>query len=218
MSKDSIIFRDLGLCDYETTYKAMRDFTLRRDTETPDEIWLLEHPRVFTSGLSAKPCDLLNTGDIPVVAIDRGGQVTYHGPGQLIAYILVDLHRHKLSVKKLVSKIEQSTIDLLMSYDIAAQRRDNAPGVYTANQKIASLGLRIKKGRSYHGLSINVNMDLTPFERIVPCGLRDITMTQLSEFVPNIDINSLKPLLVEHLSHQLGYNPETLTLYTTQQN
>ncbi len=218
MSKDSIIFRDLGLCDYATTYNAMRNFTLSRDTKTPDEVWLLEHPSVFTSGLSAKPCDLINTGDIPVVAIDRGGQVTYHGPGQLIAYILIDLHRHKLSVRKLVSKIEQSTIALLMSYGIAAQRRDNAPGVYIAKQKIASLGLRIKKGCSYHGLSINVNMDLTPFERIIPCGLHDISMTQLSDFVPNIDINTLKPLLIEHLTHQLGYNPETLMHGTTQQN
>jgi len=211
MPNDTLIFRDLGLCDYEDTYQAMQRFTLNRDTHTPDEIWLLEHPGIFTTGLSTDTLDLVNTGDIPVVAIDRGGQVTYHGPGQLIAYVLIDLPRHKLGVRELVTKIEQTTINLLMDYGVEAQRRDNAPGVYVANNKIASLGLRIKKGRSYHGLSININMDLQPFNRIVPCGLQGITMTQLSYFSPNIQLNAVKPQLIKHLIQQLGYNPQTVT-------
>jgi lipoyl(octanoyl) transferase len=210
----TLIIRDLGLCDYETTYQAMKDFTLGRDEQTPDEIWLLEHPPVFTQGLTSKEKDLLNTGDIPVVAIDRGGQVTYHGPGQVIAYVLIDLPRRNLGVKNLVSRLEQTIIDLIAHYGVSAQRRENAPGVYVNGAKIASLGLRVKKGRSYHGLSLNVAMELEPFARIVPCGLQGIEMTQLCNFVPDISIQSVKQQLITHLLRQLGYNSAS-TFYET---
>lgn len=202
----SLIIRDLGLCDYTSTLEAMQNFTLSRNEQTADELWLLEHPAVFTTGLTAKDHDLLNPGDIPVIKIDRGGQVTYHGPGQIILYTLIDLARNKLGVKALVAKLEQSIIDLLAEYDINAQRRDNAPGVYVDNQKIASLGLRVKKGRCYHGLSLNTNMNLEPFQRIIPCGLPDITVTQLRNFYNSVDIQYVKQQLTRHVCQHLGYN------------
>lgn len=210
MTDSQLIIRDLGLCDYPSTYQAMQRFTLARNEQTPDEIWLLEHPAVFTTGLTTKQEDLLNPAEIPVVAIDRGGQVTYHGPGQLIAYTMIDLPRHKLGVKALVNKLEQSIIDLLGEYDVTALRRDNAPGVYVHGNKIASLGLRVKKGCSYHGLSLNINMDLAPFQRIVPCGLHGIAMTQLGNFAPTATVQTVKRPLIEQLCAHLGYNPASI--------
>lgn len=202
----NLIIRDLGLCPYQDTLQAMQHFTLTRDKSTPDELWILEHPPVFTAGLTSKEADLLNPGDIPVVKIDRGGQVTYHGPGQLIAYTLLDLSRLGIGVKALVAHLEQTVINLLGEYGVNGQHRDNAPGVYVDSAKIASLGLRIKKSRCYHGLSLNVAMDLEPFQRIVPCGLHDVSMTQLRNFSPDVDIQQVKTRLIAHITQQVGYN------------
>ena len=165
---DSFIVRHLGLRDYESVWREMQHFTDTRSTDTPNEVWLLQHPPVFTLGLNGKREHILDPGDIPIIKCDRGGQVTYHGPGQLIAYLLLDMRRHKFAVKALVSKIEQAVIDLLAEYQIQGQRREGAPGIYVDGAKIAALGLRIRKGCSYHGLSLNVDMDLEPFLRINP--------------------------------------------------
>jgi lipoyl(octanoyl) transferase len=159
----------------------MQHFTQNRDADTADEIWLLEHPRVFTQGQAGKAEHVLAAGDIPVVQVDRGGQVTYHGPGQLVAYVLVDVRREGQGVRDLVTSIENSLIDLLAQYDIAAQAKPDAPGVYVGDKKIASLGLRIRRGCSFHGLALNVDMDLQPFQRINPCGYAGLHMTQLRE-------------------------------------
>ncbi|MBK1724221.1 octanoyltransferase [Thiocystis violacea] len=177
-----------GLQDYRATLEAMRSFTDGRGEETPDELWLLEHPPVFTLGQAARREHLLDPGDIPVIQVDRGGQVTYHGPGQLIAYLMLDLRRIGLGVKRLVSMLEQSAIDVLGGYGIEAARRTDAPGVYVAGAKIASLGLRVRNGCCYHGLAINVAMDLEPFRRINPCGYAGLAMTQLSDFVAGVSV------------------------------
>lgn len=163
-------FRELGQVDYQPTWHAMQRFTDTRDMETPDEIWLLEHSPVFTQGQAGKAEHVLFPGDIPVVQVDRGGQVTYHGPGQLVAYLLLDVRRSGIGVRELVSRIERSLIDLLASYGVSANAKPDAPGVYVNGAKIASLGLRIRNGRSFHGLALNVDMDLQPFQRINPCG------------------------------------------------
>lgn len=176
-----IVIRHLGVRDYADTFTAMREFTLARTGQTPDEIWLLEHPPVFTLGQASKPEHLLMPGDIPVVQSDRGGQVTYHGPGQLVAYILVDLHRLGYGVRSLVDRIESAIVATLAGYGISAQSRRDAPGVYVDERKIGSLGLRVRHGRSYHGLSLNVNMDLEPFSRINPCGYAGLQMTQVAQ-------------------------------------
>lgn len=173
--------RHLGCVAYEPTWHAMQHFTQNRDADTADEIWLLEHPRVFTQGQAGKAEHVLAAGDIPVVQVDRGGQVTYHGPGQLVAYVLVDVRRAGQGVRDLVTSIENSLIDLLAQYDIAAQAKPDAPGVYVGDKKIASLGLRIRRGCSFHGLALNVDMDLQPFQRINPCGYAGLHMTQLRE-------------------------------------
>jgi lipoyl(octanoyl) transferase len=159
----------------------MRDFTAARNAETADEIWLCQHPPVFTQGLAGKPEHLLRHIGIPVVKVDRGGQITYHGPGQLVAYLLLDLKRNGLTVKGLVSLMEQAVIDLLAEHGVAAERRSGAPGVYVRGAKIAALGLKIKNGCSYHGLSLNVAMDLTPFSAINPCGYEDLAVTQMAD-------------------------------------
>lgn len=178
--------RYLGVQEYVPVWQAMQDFTSHRDTSTPDELWLLEHPPVYTQGQAGKPEHVLNPGTIPIVQIDRGGQVTYHGPGQLIAYLLLDLKRNGLGVRELVRKLEQSVITLLAEYGLEAYGRVDAPGVYIqrAGQeaKIAALGLRIRNGCSYHGLSLNVNMALEPFSRINPCGYAGMQVTQLADF------------------------------------
>jgi lipoyl(octanoyl) transferase len=203
---EQLIVRDLGMQAYEPTWHEMQRFTAARDATTPDELWVLEHPPVFTMGLNGKEKHLLSTGTIPVINIDRGGQVTYHGPGQLVIYTLLDLSRLNLGVKELVKIMETAIIDLLKQYGIHAQGRVNAPGVYVNDAKIAALGLRIKKNKSYHGLSLNLDMDLTPFQFINPCGYAGMTVTQLKELKPQFDQATVKSDLITHLSRLLGYN------------
>ena len=169
-TSNNLIIRDLGLQEYEPIWKKMQDFTAARNETTADELWCLEHPPIFTMGLNGKKEHLLNIKNIPVINIDRGGQVTYHAPGQLVIYTLIDLKRLQIGVKDLVTIIEKSIIQLLKTYDINATGKENAPGVYVDGEKIAALGLRIKKNRSYHGLSLNIDMDLSPFKQINPCG------------------------------------------------
>ncbi len=172
----------LGRSDYQETWDAMKDFTRRRDPETPDELWITEHAPIFTQGLNGRSEHLLDAADTPLVQVDRGGQITYHGPGQLVLYCLLDIARLNLGVKGLVARMENSVIDLLNEYQIVANTRPGAPGVYVDRAKIAALGLRIRKGCCYHGLSLNVEMDLEPFTRINPCGFQDLAVTQLREF------------------------------------
>lgn len=172
--------RWLGRVDYEPTFRAMQEFTASRTQQTEDELWLLEHPPVFTVGLAGDPAHLLAPGDIPVVRVDRGGQVTYHGPGQIVAYVLVDLKRARLSVHGLVHALENAVIAICAARGIAAAARRDAPGVYVDGRKLASLGLRIRRGASYHGLAFNVDMDLAPFRRINPCGMPGLEVTQLA--------------------------------------
>ncbi len=172
------ITRHLGMVEYQPTFEAMKDFTAQRGPETPDEIWLLQHPPVYTLGLAGKPEHLLQRSNIPVVNIDRGGQITYHGPGQIVVYLLLDLKRLGIGVKELVRRMEQAIIDLLAGYGVHAARRDKAPGVYVGEAKIAALGLRIKNNCSYHGLCLNVDMDLTPYANINPCGYAGLAVTQ----------------------------------------
>lgn len=209
MSRELII-RHLGRREYLPTWRAMQDFTDTRTANTADEIWLLEHPPVFTLGRAGKTEHLLNTGDVPVVHIDRGGQVTYHGPGQLVVYLLLDLRRLNLGIRQLVDHIEQSIIAMLADYAITAQSRRDAPGVYVDNSKIAALGLRVRRGGCYHGLSLNVDMDLEPFERINPCGYPDLKVTQvkdlLSTWTNELPLQEqLGQDLLPYLTGPLGY-------------
>ncbi|WP_432723893.1 lipoyl(octanoyl) transferase LipB [Jeongeupia wiesaeckerbachi] len=180
------LVKQLGLADYESTWHAMQAFTDTRTATTPDEVWLLEHPPVFTLGQAGKPEHILQRGDIPIVKIDRGGQVTYHGPGQLVAYTLLDLRRLGFGVRELVRRLENSVVSLLADYDIAAYGKVDAPGVYVKDElgeaKIAALGLRIRNGCCFHGLSFNVNMDLAPFSMINPCGYEGLRVAQLNDF------------------------------------
>ncbi|WP_285960083.1 lipoyl(octanoyl) transferase LipB [Pseudomonas tohonis] len=185
-----LIVRHLGLAEYLPTLEAMRRLTAERDDSTSDEIWLLQHPRVFTQGQAGKAEHLLAPGDIPVVQVDRGGQVTYHGPGQLVGYLMLDLRRLGLGVRELVTTMELSLVELLAGYGIEAAPRADAPGVYVAGDKIASLGLRVSRGCSFHGLALNVDMDMSPFQRINPCGYAGLKMVQLKELVapaPSLD-------------------------------
>ena len=201
--------RELGLQAYEPVWHAMQDFTSQRTADTADELWLVQHPPVFTQGQAGKAEHLLLPGDIPVVQVDRGGQVTYHGPGQLVAYPLVDVRRLGLGVRELVSRIEQSLIDLLASYGVSAEARADAPGVYVNGAKIASLGLRIRHGRSFHGLALNVDMDLQPFQRINPCGYAGLAMTQLTDHVAGpLAMDEVSARLREQLVKHLGYEQE----------
>ncbi|MFP6862392.1 lipoyl(octanoyl) transferase LipB [Pseudomonas sp.] len=206
-------FRELGQVDYQPTWHAMQRFTDTRGMETPDEIWLLEHSPVFTQGQAGKAEHVLFPGDIPVVQVDRGGQVTYHGPGQLVAYLLLDVRRSGIGVRELVSRIERSLIDLLASYGVSANAKPDAPGVYVNGAKIASLGLRIRNGRSFHGLALNVDMDLQPFQRINPCGYADMAMTQLADQVTGpIALSEVSARLREQLVKHLDYaQQQTLT-------
>lgn len=197
--------RRLGLMDYETVWRAMQTFTDQRDEDTPDELWLVEHPPVFTQGQAGRAEHILAPGDIPVVQVDRGGQVTYHGPGQIVAYPLIDIGRLDMGVRKLVTGIEQAIIDVLQSYDVDAQLLEGAPGVYIDGVKIASLGLRIRKGKSFHGLSFNINMDLEPFQRINPCGYEGLQVTNLSAF-SEVSMREVEDRLIAGLSEVLGYN------------
>ncbi|MBW8329698.1 MAG: lipoyl(octanoyl) transferase LipB [Thiobacillus sp.] len=172
------IVRSLGRVEYEPTWRAMQDFTARRTPDTPDELWLLEHPPVYTQGQAGKDAHLIAATDIPVVPIDRGGQITYHGPGQVVAYVLVDLRRRGYGIRELVTRMEQAVIDLLATHGVTASRLAGAPGVYVDGAKIAALGLRVKHGCTYHGLAFNVDMDLAPFAAINPCGYPGMRVTQ----------------------------------------
>jgi lipoyl(octanoyl) transferase len=183
-----LVQRELGLVEYEPTLAAMRQFTDARDTNTPDELWLLQHPSVFTQGQAGKAEHVLAAGNIRVVQVDRGGQVTYHGPGQWVLYLLVDLRRNKMGVRDLVTLIEKSLVQLLAEYEISAAADPGAPGVYTGGEKIASLGLRIRRGCSYHGLALNVDMDLEPFQRINPCGYEGLQVTSMARVLPQREL------------------------------
>lgn len=201
------LLRDLGRVEYLPTWRAMREFTDTRSAATRDEIWFLEHPPVFTLGQAAKPEHVLAPGDIPVIQTDRGGQVTYHGPGQLVVYPLVDLHRLHLGVRALVNAIETAIIETLQDFGIAALSRRTAPGVYTNDgRKLASLGLRVRRGCSYHGLAFNIGMDLEPFERINPCGYAGLKMTQVRDLGGPAEITVVAARLKPHLVKALGYN------------
>ena len=202
-------FRDLGLIDYEPTWQAMQRFTDGRDRNAADEVWLVQHPPVFTQGQSGKPEHLLLPGDIPVVQVDRGGQVTYHGPGQLVAYLMLDVRRLGFGVRELVTRIEHSLIDLLASYGVTAAAKPEAPGVYVQGAKIASLGLRIRNGCSFHGLALNVDMDLDPFKRINPCGYAGLAMTQLREHAGPIEFAEVSARLRAQLVKHLDYAEQT---------
>lgn len=201
-----MLVRNLGRADYEATWRAMQAFTARRTAETPDEIWLCEHPPVFTLGQAGKPEHLLRDIGIPVMKIDRGGQITYHGPGQLVVYLLLDLQRRNLKVRELVKRIEQALIDLLDEYGIVAERLAGAPGVYVAGAKIAALGLRIRNGRSYHGLCLNIDMNLAPYAAINPCGYAGMAVTQMRDLcaAPEArDVQRVAARLLHHLRTQL---------------
>ncbi len=210
MAAPALIVRRLGRQDYEPVWRAMQAYTDTRTAESPDKLWLLQHPPVFTQGLNGRPEHLLDPGAIPVIQVDRGGQVTYHGPGQVVAYVLLDLKRRGLGVRELVTTLEQSVIDLLAEYGIAAQARRDAPGVYVAGRKIASLGLRVRRGCSYHGLSLNVAMDLAPFRRINPCGYQGLEVTQLAELGGPTDTVAVEEALLSHLVRLLGYTNFTV--------
>lgn len=197
--------RRLGHQAYLPVFDAMRAFTEARAADTPDELWQVEHPPVFTQGLAGKAEHLLAPGAIPVIAVDRGGQVTYHGPGQVVIYCLLDVRRLGLSVRGLVTALEQAVIELLAGHGITAQARPDAPGVYVDGAKIASLGLRIRQGRSYHGLSLNVDMDLEPFTRINPCGYPGLRVTQLRELGAPLTPAAAADQLLLTLGRQLGY-------------
>ncbi|ACY52385.1 MULTISPECIES: lipoyl(octanoyl) transferase LipB [Vibrio] len=200
-----LVVKRLGRQDYEPVWKAMHEFTDQRTEETPDEVWLVEHNPVFTQGQAGKAEHLINTGDIPVVQSDRGGQVTYHGPGQLVAYFLINLRRKKLGVRDLVTTIENLVINTLKAYNIDSAARPDAPGVYVDGKKICSLGLRIRKGCSFHGLALNVNMDLTPFLRINPCGYEGMEMVQVSQFGGPDNVEAVEKQLIEELVTLLDY-------------
>lgn len=208
-----LIIRQLGIQPYEEIWHQMQSFTDSRDENSDDEIWLVQHPSVFTQGSAGKPEHLLNPSNIPVVQSDRGGQITYHGPGQQIMYVLLDIKRLKangkeMSVRELVTALEQSVVKTLADYGVEGYPKADAPGVYVDEQKICSLGLRIRKGRSFHGLALNINMDLTPFRNINPCGYAGLEMCQLSELIDRNDLtcDEVSPKLVNHFISILGYN------------
>ncbi|MFD1007113.1 MULTISPECIES: lipoyl(octanoyl) transferase LipB [Oceanisphaera] len=210
MPQDQLTVRHWGEASYEDVWHAMQDFTNQRDQDTQDEFWLVEHPPVFTQGQAGKPEHILNLGDIPLVKSDRGGQVTYHGPGQLIVYLLLDVRRKKLGVRHLVTSMENAIVALLAAYHIDAYAKPDAPGVYVAEtmgteNKIASLGLRVRRGCSFHGLALNVNMDLAPFLRINPCGYAGMAMTQCSALGGPHTIDEAQSQLVPKLADLLGY-------------
>ncbi len=200
VSKNIVVVRRLGRCDYIPIWNAMQRFTDARTETTVDELWLVEHPPVFTVGLNGKPEHLLAPGDIPVVKVDRGGQVTYHGPGQIVVYFLLDLRRRGMGVRALVTQMEQSVIDLLAGYGIDAESHRDAPGVYVNGAKIAALGLRVRRGCSYHGLALNVEMDLEPFARINPCGYPGLAVTQMRA----LGVTDSQPVIETKLLHIAG--------------
>lgn len=205
MQETTLHIRHLGQQDYESVWHAMQQYTDTRSGDSQDELWIVEHPPVFTQGQAGKSEHILNAGDIPVIQVDRGGQVTYHGPGQLVVYPLLDIKRSKLGVRQLVTHIEQSIIDMLAKYNIQAYAKADAPGVYVHHRKIASLGLRIRKGCSFHGLALNVNMDLAPFRRINPCGYAGLEMVQCRELGGPQTVAEAGEQLTITFSQLLGY-------------
>ncbi|MPX91601.1 octanoyltransferase [Salinivibrio sp. PR6] len=206
-----LVVRHLGRQPYLRVWEQMRHFTDRRDDNTRDEVWLVEHDPVFTQGQAGKTEHVLVPGDIPVVQSDRGGQVTYHGPGQLVAYFLINLKRKKVGVRALVSHIEDIVVNTLAHFHVDAYARPDAPGVYVNDAKICSLGLRIRRGCSFHGLALNINMDLSPFQRINPCGYAGMAMTQLSDQVGKVTLEDVQPVLVDTLTQQLTYSEVEFT-------
>jgi lipoyl(octanoyl) transferase len=201
-SRDALVIRRLGRVEYEPTWRAMQAFTAARDDASPDELWLLEHPPVYTLGQAGKPEHLIAPTSIPLVQIDRGGQITYHGPGQIVVYLLVDLKRRGYGIRELVVRIEQAIIDLLATHSVTAERRAGAPGVYVDDAKIAALGLRVKQGRTYHGLALNVAMDLSPFAAINPCGYAGMAVTQCRD----LGVTATQQGLAEQLAKCLSQN------------
>lgn len=191
--------------DYLSTWQAMQSFTNNRNADTPDEIWFIEHPPVYTLGQAGKREHILDPGTIPIIPVDRGGQVTYHGPGQLMVYVLIDLRRHEMGVRTLVTGLEQSIIDFLAEHNISAMAKRHAPGVYVGDAKICSIGLRIRRGCSYHGLAFNVSMDLAPFLGINPCGFTNLPITQLCDLGGPNSFNTVIPSLTRHLFANLMY-------------
>lgn len=203
----TIRVRELGRVPYEPTWRAMQAFTEQRTAATPDELWALEHPPVFTQGLNGRPEHLLDPGAIPVVPVDRGGQVTYHGPGQAVVYVLVDLRRRSLGIRRLVTLLETAVVELLAEHGIGAQPRPDAPGVYVDDAKIASVGLRVRRGASYHGIALNVDMDLSPFTRINPCGYQGLAVTQMCDLGAAIEPSAAGHALTQHLRSGLNAFP-----------
>jgi lipoyl(octanoyl) transferase len=206
VTRSALIRQFTSLQDYTACWQEMKAFTRTRTIHTPDEIWLLEHEQVFTLGIRENAGDIHDTGDIPLVKTDRGGLVTYHGPGQIVVYLMLDLRSLGIGLKKLVNTLEQATIDLLNEYEISASRLENAPGVYVDDRKIASIGLRVQRGCTYHGLSLNVDMDLSPYDRIIPCGLSGIKMTDMKTLGAVADPHRIGRQFVQVLSSRLGYN------------
>jgi lipoyl(octanoyl) transferase len=200
-----LVVRRPGLAEYEPTWRAMQDFTDRRDPDTVDELWLVEHPPVFTQGQAGKAEHVLAPGDIPVIQVDRGGQVTYHGPGQIVAYPLVDLKRLGIGVRGFVHRIEETIIQVLAQYGVQGERIEGAPGIYVGGDKIASLGLRVRRGCTFHGLAFNIKMDLEPFQRINPCGYQGLRVIRLSDLA-ELEFSDVENHLVKEFVKQLGYS------------
>jgi lipoyl(octanoyl) transferase len=199
-----VLFHTLGRTDYQSTWRAMQEFTAHRNVNTPDEVWLTEHPPVYTLGLNKRGVSLPLRNDIPLVETDRGGKITYHGPGQIVIYLLLDLKRRGLGVRQLVSRIEEAIISLLAEHGVTAETRAGAPGVYVNDRKIAALGLRLKNGCCYHGLSLNVDMDLSPFEAIDPCGYQGLQVTQTRDLGIATTIGDIAQQMLEILVVELG--------------
>lgn len=202
---DVLRVRRHGMVEYEPVWQEMQEFTNNRDEFTPDEVWILQHPPVFTQGQSGKAEHVLAPGDIPVVQVDRGGQVTYHGPGQIVAYLMIDIKRRKIGVRALVNSIEEAIIRVLAGFGVMGQRREGAPGIYVDEAKIAALGLRVRRGRSFHGLAFNIDMDLEPFSRINPCGFQGLAVTQLADLA-EVEMESVENELVAQITRALGYS------------
>lgn len=208
---DKVVVRELGLQPYEPTWHRMQAFTDQRSAETVDEIWLLEHEPVFTQGQAGKAEHVLNPGDIPVVQVDRGGQVTYHGPGQLLAYLMIDLRRRNIGVRDTVDLMEQAVVRALADFGVEAYPKPDAPGVYVDGAKISSLGLRVRRGATFHGLALNLDMEMEPFLRINPCGYAGLAMTQLRQLAPDADMSSVPERLLNYLIDQIGYTSVSRT-------
>jgi lipoyl(octanoyl) transferase len=209
MSAHTARLRDLGRRPYAPVWRAMQAFTDARDAETEDELWLVEHDPVFTLGQAGKPEHVLMAGDIPVIHVDRGGQVTYHGPGQIVLYPLLDLRRLKVGVKEYVCRVEQAMIDTLADWNIQAVRRDGAPGVYVNDAKIGALGIRVRRGCTFHGLAFNIAMDLEPFRRINPCGYAGLQVTSMVDLGGPSGLDAVKPVLIDHIARQFGLDIQT---------